>query len=119
MKLINLTMHDINIYDEDDNEVLVVKTTKTEARIKTNSLRIGNFLVDGIHVPLYQTKVSGQPYCNLSDDTESEFPPQKSNTAYIVSAVFRQHYDRDDLWQPEQLLRDEKGQPYGCVGLSR
>jgi hypothetical protein len=114
MKLVNLTTHAVNIYNETEQEVLVVKPSGQEARIKTETLKTEE--VDGI--PLFNTIITGLPYLT-GKDGESDLPPQEDGTIYIVSGIFRSNFDRPDLYQPGRLLRDSDGNPTGCVGLSR
>jgi hypothetical protein len=62
----------------------------------------------------------GQPYLVDTDGNESaDFPCKTTGVVYIVSTLFRASFDREDLYQPGRLLRNEKGQPIGCLGLSR
>lgn len=116
MKFVNLTKHTVNIFDENEQEILAVKPSGQEARIKTEAQKI----LESNGVPLFETTVLGQPYLVDTNGTESpDFPPQQEGVIYIVSGIFRASFDREDLYQPGRLLRNEKGQPTGCVGLSR
>lgn len=63
------------------------------------------------------------PYLAKIDEKGNElervqFPEKRKDTIYIVSGIFRFNYDRSDLWQPGELVRNDKGQPIGCIGLS-
>lgn len=47
-------------------------------------------------------------------------PEFKEGVYYVVSAMVRQALPhRKDLLSPGQLIRNEKGQPIGCLGLVR
>ena len=105
MKIINLTPHKLNILDETKNQVLVLEPSGTEARINVARRRVG----ETDSVPLFVT-LPGKP---------SGLPRPQQGTIYVVSGMFRSFCDRPDLYQPGELVRDEKGQPTGCIGLSR
>lgn len=119
MNIINLTKHTVNIFDNDNNEIIAIQPSGLEARIKTEFQNCGNFSVGDGTIPVYKTIVIGTPYCTDDDGNECPLPKSKSNTVYVVSGAFRQHFDRHDLFQPGRLLRNEAGQPIGCIGLSR
>jgi hypothetical protein len=105
MDIINLTPHKINIYNEDGQEVMEVAPSGTVAKITTIRKKIGDIL----GIPIYKT-VTGDP---------EGLPEQKPKTLYVVSGMFRSIVSRADLYQPGELLRDEDGNPIGCVGLSQ
>jgi hypothetical protein len=107
MKIINLTPHTINIYNENKEEIAVIQPSGIVAKISVNRENT-NEQINGI-IPTYQTTI-GQ--------SEGLPKPQK-NTIYIVSGMFRANHPRFDLYQPGELLRDANGQPIGCVGLSQ
>lgn len=47
-------------------------------------------------------------------------PEYQEGTYYVVSAMVRQALPgRKDLLSPGQLIRNEQGQPIGCLGLVR
>lgn len=47
-------------------------------------------------------------------------PEFKEGVYYVVSAMVRQALpERKDLLSPGQLIRNEAGQPVGCLGLVR
>lgn len=60
MNIINLTKHDVNIYDEESNQVVVIKSSGKEARIETSVDYTGN--LPGTDIPLFKTTVTGNPY---------------------------------------------------------
>ena len=120
MNFVNLTKHTINIFDENKKQIFAIQSSGLEARIKTDFQNCGNFTtIDNKLVPIYRTVVIGTPYIIDGNENEHPMPETKSNTIYIVSGTFRQHFDRSDLWQPGKLLRNSAGQPIGCIGLSR
>ena len=104
MKIFNLTPHELSIYKA-DGDVLVVPRTGRVARVHEVREPIG--MIDGITIETaYPGKIEG-------------LPPPAPDTIYIVSAMVSQATDRPDVYSPGQLLRDERGQPMGCRGLTR
>ena len=105
MRFINLTPHIINVYTADKELVLSVPSDGV-ARCATVKNEVG--MVDG--VPLFETtygEVTGLP----------AFDP---DAILIVSLLVRQAVPkRIDVFSPGELLRDDSGQPIGCIGLSR
>lgn len=105
MKFNNLTPHTINILNE---EKQLIKTIQSNGltRCSIHKKELGN--VDGIL--LYET---------VFGEVEG-LPEYESGTINIVSLVVRQAcIKRTDLYSPGELVRDDKGQPIGCIGLSR
>jgi hypothetical protein len=105
MELINLTPHAINIYNEENELVLVIEPSGQLARITTTKTKIN--------------EVNGVPIFNTQAGNPEGLPPQEDGKGFIVSGIFRSLIRRSDLYQPGELLRDEKGQPIGCIGLSQ
>jgi hypothetical protein len=132
--IINLTPHVINIQDIGGNPIINVPPSGLVARIATSREVIG--IHDG--VPLFRTVPIGEPV-NLPPEnaiwhqhncrrapgrrvlpTDEQCQDCRPGTAiYIVSGMFRLHFDRSDLYQPGELVRGADGQPVGCIGLSR
>lgn len=106
MNIINLTPHAINIYDADKNLVIVVEPSGEVARVSTQ-----RELVATVHgVPYYRTTYGGV----------TGLPKPEDGTVYVVSGLLRSAVPgRIDLWQPGELLRNETGQPIGCIGLQQ
>lgn len=106
MNIINLTPHAINIYNADRNLVATVEPSGTVARVEANRQLVAT--VEG--VPFYRTT-----YGALSG-----LPEPQDGVIYVVSGMARSAVPgRSDLWQPGELLRNEAGQPIGCIGLQQ
>jgi hypothetical protein len=116
MKLVNLTPHTVNIFNEDGDEVLAVPPSGLVARIETIIEKVGTFRSG---IPYFQTEVTGAPYLIDTEGNIRGFPAGSKGEIFIVSGLFRSYFDRPDLYQPGELLRDDDGQVIGCVGLSR
>jgi hypothetical protein len=107
MQIINLTPHKINIYNEDGKEIMVIEPSGTIAKIKVERERVDTIL----GIPIFKTIVD-EPE-NLPIYTGiNEF-------VYIVSGMIRAYVKRSDFYQPGELLRNDEGQPIGCIGLSQ
>jgi hypothetical protein len=105
MKIVNLTPHKINIYNEAREQIFVIVPSGTVAKITVFMEKVGDIL----GVPIFKTTI-GQP---------EGLPERSEGIIYIVSGMFRSHVKRDDLYQPGELLRDDEGRPIGCIGLSQ
>jgi hypothetical protein len=104
MKFNNLTPHTINILNE---EKQLIKTIEPNGLARCNVHKEEVCNIDGIL--LYETtfgKVEG-------------LPEYDKDTINIVSLLVRQAWYRPDLYSPGELVRDDSGQPIGCIGLSR
>ena len=104
MKIVNLTPHALSIHDEAEHFIKFVPPSGTVARLETRTR-----LVSQNPIPLYKTELG----------EATVLPPMEKDTIYVVSGLFWSHCDREDLYQPGRLLRDEDGVVIGCVGLSR
>lgn len=100
--LVNLTPHEINIYDEDNTLVRTVKSSGV-ARVQVKKEKIG----DWCEIPFFRGKVG-----------QVEGLPEQNGDMYIVSLMVFNATDRDDVVSPGELVRNEAGQPIGCIGLN-
>lgn len=116
MKIINLTPHDIQIMNEDKEIVKIIPPSGKVARLESEKEIVGTSIFPGIL--FFKTKYGIPVLLNEFDQT-FQFPPQTENKLYIVSGLFRAGCPRSDLWQPGELVRDNEGQPIGCIGLSQ
>jgi hypothetical protein len=105
MKFNNLTPHTINILNE---EKQLIKTIEPNglARCQVSKEQVSSY----DNIPFYQTTFG---------EVEG-LPVKEDNVINIVSLVVRQACPtRADLYSPGELVRDDSGQPIGCIGLSR
>jgi hypothetical protein len=103
-KLINLTPHAINIYDEDRKTLLAtIQPSGQVARVEMTRVRLSTLFGS---IPAYISEagdVTGIP---------------AGNSLYIVSSMVRLALPKNfNIYSPGELLRDESGQPIGCIGL--
>lgn len=108
MEIINLTPHELNIYSEGRVLAATVPPSGTVARVAVNRVRVG---VGPHAVPLFKALYG----------TVEGLPAPAEGTIYVVSGLVRSALgeERLDVWQPGELLRNEAGQPVGCVGLQQ
>ncbi len=119
LNIINLTPHEITILNEFKTVVMVVPPSGRIARLDSDK-ELLNSQKSGIFqhpIPFFVSKY-GIPIC-LKDGEQVAFPEEQTGIIYIVSGIFRASYKRNDLWQPGELVRNEDGQPIGCIGLSQ
>ena len=101
-KMINLTPDAINIYDEDRNLIQTIQPSGQIAVVEMTRWRVGTLFGA---VPIYRAEAE-----NVTD--------MEGRSLYIVSTVVRLALPENfNLYSPGELLRDESGQPIGCIGL--
>ena len=106
MNIINLTPHELSIHDEAGNLVFWIPAGTQIARVTVNRQKTGE--VHGI--PLFVTEYG---------EVEG-LPEPADDTIYVVSGMVRAATpNREDVYQPGELIRDTNGQPTGTIGLSR
>ena len=103
MALVNLTPHTLNIVKQ-DGTVLDLAPSGKVARVTTTSVVVGE--IDGIEI-------------RKTDFGQVVDLPDSDGSVFVVSRLVLQASGRDDLVAPGDLVRDDKGQPVGCKGLSR
>ena len=102
-KLVNLTPHTINIFNEDRIEVEVLAPSGQVARVATRM----NFEGLAGAVPLFSAT-----YGEIQG-----LPASEADTLFVVSGMVAAATDRSDVASPGELVRDENGKPTGCRGL--
>ena len=106
MKLINLTPHTITFVNSEGNLMRIVEPSGSVARVKATTVVTGS--IDGI--PITETEfgeVEGLP------DTEP-------GSIFIVSAIVAKRVpEREDVYVPNESVRDDNGRIIGCKSLGR
>ena len=106
MKLVNLTPHSVTILGDIELSV----ESSGVARIAAQDEVSGALEVLGISVPITKT-VFGDPV---------GLPEAEDGVALIVSRLVAAALpERNDLFFPNQLVRDDQGRIIGCKSLSR
>lgn len=109
-KIINLTPHPLNFVGDDGNVVATVPPSGTVARVSMVKKDGGVIDFDGVSIP-----ISHVSYGQVQD-----LPDPQPDTIYVVSAVVAQAVcNRDDVFVPGDLVRDENGTVIGCRGLNK
>lgn len=105
-RFINLTPHVVSIYNR-DNEVMVrFAPEDVPARCSFQTVVIDD--IDGIPVSM-----------NVYSDIKGLLP-EREDTCYIVSRMIAERCpNRHDLYVPNDMVRDEMGNPIGCRSLMR
>ncbi|MED4172576.1 hypothetical protein P4631_09025 [Halalkalibacterium halodurans] len=105
--VVNLTPHDVNVYDDDDNVIATYPATGQTARVETKTETVG--------------EINGVPVVTQTYGEITGLPDRKPNTVYLVSLVVRMATGRDDLLSPDTspqgAVRNEHGQIIGTRGF--
>ena len=108
VKIINLTPHKLNIVRE--NGSIEIEPSGVIARCKVLAEQVGTIEVDGISIPVNK-KVYGEV---------EGLPEKKQDTIYVVSSLVAQAVQgRDDVFVPDELVRDEEGRVVGARALAK
>ena len=109
IELVNLTPHEVNFVDKEDNEIITIPPSGTIVR------------VDKQQVPIVCIGVGDKtiPYIKIHYTEIQELPPKKKNTLYIVSTLCAQYSDREDLVILEDLARNKEGKIIGARAIAK
>lgn len=106
MNIVNLTPHPVNFVAADGTPVRTVDASGKLARVVAKTVTVGD--VDGI--PVTATDFG---------DVEG-LPDPTPGTIFVVSSLVAQRVsDRDDVFVPNQAVRDASGRIIGCQSLAR
>lgn len=104
-KIINLTPHVINIITDSEN--IIIEPSGTIARCKASNQIIGSL---NTNIPVTKTVFGAV----------ENLPEQQECIIYIVSMLVAQsEKHRNDLYFPNDVVRDDKGNIIGCRSLSQ
>ena len=105
-KLVNLTPHAINFVHDDGTPLVTVEPCGTIARVSCKTVTIGN---------------EGEIPITTNEYGEVEgLPEPETDTIFIVSALVAGRVPtREDVFIPNEAVRNEKGQIVGCKSLGR
>jgi len=107
-KIVNCTPHALNVHTT-FGTVTTVPTSGIVARVSVMDTELEEIVTPtGEHIALF-TQTTGEV---------EGLPAPQDDTLYIVSGMVRGACpDREDVASPGKLLRNDKGQPIGCLGL--
>lgn len=105
MNIINLMPHDVNIVPETGEPVLTIPASGNVARLTSETVEIG--------------EVNGIPITKIRYGDIYGLPDESAGVCYIVSAlVAQQCKHRNDIFIPNECVRDERGRIVGYKSLS-
>jgi len=105
VNILNLTPHTVQIHRESGELAAKIAPQGEVARVDITRIHTG-FIED---IPIFATKYG-----------KTELPSRSPDTIYIVSGLVRAAVpDREDVFSPGELIRDEGGRVKGCIGLTR
>jgi len=108
MKIVNLTPHTLNLFVGDKE--LQIPPSGIIARCEVTRQQVGIITVDGIEIPVNRT-VFGKV---------ENLPEPQEGVVYVVSALVAQAVpDREDVFIPDDTMRDEQGRIIGARALAR
>lgn len=106
IELVNLTPHAVNIVTAEGDPIITVEPSGILARVSSSTVVVGD--LDGI--PITATKYG---------EVEG-LPAPEPGKVYIVSSLVAQRCKgRDDVFIPNESVRDDKGRIVGCKSLGR
>lgn len=110
MELINLTPHTINIINANNEPVAEIEPSGEVARAHVVRNVVGSVAVAGYEIPVIES--------TMGDVTG--LPEHEEETGYVVSRVVAEAVrERDDVFIPDDSVRDEQGRIIGCRSLAR
>lgn len=106
MNIINLTPHAITFVDANNQIVRTIEASGTIARVSTATKTIDS--IDGIPVTITEF------------GTVENLPEPATDTIFIVSSLVAQRCtDREDVFIPNESVRDIQGRIIGCRSLGK
>lgn len=110
MCLVNLTPHDVIVFNGAGETLAVWATSGAQARVVEEQAPCEPLVVGGVEVPLielsYTPEIIG-------------LPDPRPGTGWIVSRLCAAASQRDDLYFPIDEVRDAAGEIVGCSALGR
>ena len=110
MNVINLTPHELNLMPAGPTgPVVTIPPSGQVARCATYRVQAGTVTVNGISVPVNQTRFG----------EVDNLPEPQPDTIYIVSALVAQAVpDRPDVFVVDDTVRDDQGRIIGARALA-
>lgn len=99
--IINMTPHDVVVFDANNVEIARYKTSGNLIRLSQKTVVVGD--------------LNGIPTVRVEFGDPEGLPEFNADTVYIVSAFVKSALpDRADLIVPSKPVRDEEGRIIGC-----
>ena len=107
-RVINLTPHSINLYYQGKHIMSVPSVGKVRCNVITNTT--GSVNIENIPIPIVKSTFGDV----------NGLPDPQQDTIFIVSRVVAEAVPhRNDVFYPNDLVRDENGRVIGCASLSQ
>lgn len=107
-KLVNLTPHAITLMDDDTNVISVIEPSGDVARVSVRTERTETLAFNDMEI-----STSKSVYGEVEGLPEAE-----DGVVYIVSSLVAQRVpEREDVFIPNESVRDDKGRIIGCKSL--
>ena len=102
--IVNLTPHEVSFVTE--NETQTIAPSGVIARVSTQTVTVG--------------EINGIPVTETVFGELENMPEPKEGVVYLVSSIVAQRCNgRQDVFIPNESVRDEKGNIIGCRSLGR
>ena len=105
-KFVNLTPHDVTIVNDSGEVIATIKASGKIARIETKTVKT--------------EEINGIPVTRTEFGKLAGLPEPEDNTVFIVSSLVAQACkEREDVYIPNEPVRDEHGNIIGCKSLGK
>jgi len=105
MKLVNLTPHPVTFVADDGEKLLELPGNPNPPRAQESREAQGT--------------VNGIPVSKVHMGEVQGLPAPQAGVGYIVSRIVAEAVHRNDLFVPDQTVRDEQGRIIGCRALAQ
>ena len=106
VEVVNLTPHAVNVCTEDGDILVSYPPSGTVARCVKSEVKVGS--LNGVDI---MSVHMGEVY---------DLPEPRENTVFIVSRITASAVpERSDVLCTNGLVRDEAGNPFGCLSFSK
>lgn len=106
MKIVNLTPHSVNLFNNHTGEYDAIEPSGIIARVAATTVPCGTAGAYAVTTTSYGDVVN--------------LPAPEPETIYVVSSIVAQRVpERDDVYIPNESVRDENGRIIGCRSLGK
>ena len=105
LDIINLTPHSISFVGDDGSTIITIEPCGSLARVSASTEKTG-------------AVINGIPVTRTVYGAVEGLPEPKDGTVYVVSSIVAARCpDRDDVFIPNESVRDSEGRIVGCKSL--
>lgn len=106
MKIVNLTPHSVNLFNNHTGAYDAIAPSGIVARVAATTVPCGT--------------VGAYAATTTSYGDVENLPEPEPETIYVVSSIVAQRVpERDDVYIPNESVRDESGRIVGCRSLGK